>query len=291
MTVIATEPDFDRLARVYRWAEYLALGPLLERTREHFLPQLRSCRHALVLGDGDGRFLARLLQQNQSIEALAIDTSAAMLRLLAARCANAGARLRTHHASAMDTVAPPATDLVVTHFFLDCLTQAQVDALTSALAADLNPGTLWVVSDFRIPPSGLLRPPARLYIRALYFAFGLLTGLRVQSLPDPQAALARAGFTCVGRHTRLFGMLYSELWQLQGSGSATMKVRSAQSAAAALHPPAMTISVQIDRPALHHPDDAQPDPEPAAPSLAEPDPGVFHHDFNDPATTEKPNPA
>jgi hypothetical protein len=33
-----------------------------------------------------------------------------------------------------------------------------------------------------------------------------------------------------------------------------------------------------DRPAPHFPDDALPDPEPAAPSLPGPDPGVFHHD-------------
>lgn len=39
---------------------------------------------------------------------------------------------------------------------------------------------------------------------------------------------------------------------------------------------------QPDRPAPHFQHDAQPDPEPAAPSLSEPDPGVFHHE---PATT------
>ena len=31
--------------------------------------------------------------------------------------------------------------------------------------------------------------------------------------------------------------------------------------------------------------DAQPDPEPAAPSLPEPDPGVFHHQPEPPATS------
>ena len=56
-----SRPNFDRVARLYRWAEYLLLGPLLARTRKHFLPQLTSATHALVLGDGDGRFLAHLL--------------------------------------------------------------------------------------------------------------------------------------------------------------------------------------------------------------------------------------
>lgn len=34
----------------------------------------------------------------------------------------------------------------------------------------------------------------------------------------------------------------------------------------------------IDRPSQHLPNDAQSDPEPAVPSLPEPDPGVFHHE-------------
>ncbi len=42
------------------------------------------------------------------------------------------------------------------------------------------------------------------------------------------------------------------------------------------------------RPQEHLPSDPLPDPEPAAPSLDTPDPGVYHHE---PApTTKKPNP-
>ena len=53
--------NFDLIARPYRWLEYLTFGPALARCRNHFLPQLTDRRAALVLGDGDGRFLARLL--------------------------------------------------------------------------------------------------------------------------------------------------------------------------------------------------------------------------------------
>jgi len=206
-------PNFDRVARIYRWAEYLSLGPLLERTREHFLPQLADRRHALVLGDGDGRFLARLLHQNPTLQALAVDTSAAMLHLLRQRCHFASHRLDTLQTSALAVEAPPATDLIVTHFFLDCLTQPEVDRLTRHLASQMAPGTLWLLSDFAHPPNRLLRPFAALYIRCLYLAFALLTGLRVTRLPDPQTALTTAGFRLLTRHQRLSGLLYTELWQ------------------------------------------------------------------------------
>jgi SAM-dependent methyltransferase len=212
-------PNFDHVARLYRWAEYLALGPLLVRTRNYFLPQLTHCRRALVLGDGDGRFLARLLQQNPSMYVLAVDASAAMLHLLRERCLRAVPRcvhtLRTLQASALEIKPSRDTDLIVTHFFLDCLPQSEVDALTTRLAAQVQPGTLWLLSDFDLPGAHLLRPLAALYIRALYLAFRVLTGLRTTRLPDPQSALARAGFRRIARHQHLCGLLYTELWQRQ----------------------------------------------------------------------------
>ncbi|HEV2577378.1 MAG TPA: class I SAM-dependent methyltransferase [Acidobacteriaceae bacterium] len=208
-----TQPNFDRVAAIYRWAEYISLGPLLQRTRTHFLNQLNNPSRALILGDGDGRFLEQLLRRYPDCTAIAADTSAAMLSKLRNRCAFATTRLTTLHRSALEIDTPPATDLIVTHFLLDCFTQPEVDALTTRLASPLPPGALWLVSDFALPTSRLLRPIARLYIMSLYATFRLLTGLRVRHLPDPQFALARAGLRRIARISFLFGLLYTELWQ------------------------------------------------------------------------------
>jgi ubiquinone/menaquinone biosynthesis C-methylase UbiE len=213
----SNQPNFDRVARLYRWAEYLSLGLLLVRTRNHFLPQLTHCRHALVLGDGDGRFLARLLQRNPDLHVLAVDTSAKMLHLLRERCFSSVPgcvrNLRCMQVSALEIAPSRDTDLIVTHFFLDCLPQFEVDALVARIAAHIQPGTLWLLSDFAVPAAPILRPIAVLYIRALYLAFRLLTGLRTTRLPDPKAALTRVGFQLIARHEHLFGLLYTELWQ------------------------------------------------------------------------------
>jgi len=209
------QPNFDRVASIYRWAEYLTLGPLLQQTRAHFLPELSGRRQALVLGDGDGRFLAQLLRQEPALQATAIDTSARMLVLLHTHCSFAANRLQTQNASALTVDVPPDTDLIVTHFFLDCLTQPEVLALTQRIASTVQPGTLWLLSDFAVPPSRALRPLAALYIRSLYLAFRILTGLRVSQLPDPQTALAASNFIRVVRHERLGGLIYTEIWQRQ----------------------------------------------------------------------------
>lgn len=207
--------NFDPVAKPYRTLERLTLGRALERTREHFLPRLLHTRRALVLGDGDGRFLAALLARNLRLEAEAVDASPQMLALLRARCDASKSRLKTHQQDALTFQPTQTYDLIATHFFLDCLTQPQVEALAQNLVPALEPQGLWVVSDFRIPPRGALHWPARVLVRGLYLAFRILTGLRVTQLPDHERALSQAGLTCKARHVSLGGILTSELWQHQ----------------------------------------------------------------------------
>jgi len=215
MTRPASPANFDRVARLYRWMEYLSFGRALERCRNHFLPQLARCRRALVLGDGDGRFLARLLVANPALHADAVDASGTMLRLLEYRAAtahNTRERLRTHHTDALTFTPGQSCDLIVTHFFLDCLTQSDLDALAHRLARHAKPNALWLVSDFHIP-NGRMHRPARTIVRLLYLAFRLLTGLRTGALPDHAAALIAAGFRRKDCRLSLAGLLTAELWE------------------------------------------------------------------------------
>jgi len=103
-------------------------------------------------------------------------------------------------------------DLVVSHFFLDCLTQEQLDQLVQRTAPALSAGALWLVSDFNIPEGALYRP-ARLCVSSLYLAFRILTGLRVNRLPDYGATLTGTGFKRIVRQEFLGGILFTELWQ------------------------------------------------------------------------------
>ena len=168
-------PDFDRIARPYWLLEYLILGRSLSRTRTEHLAGLTACRRALILGDGDGRFLAALLRANPQLRATAIDGSRTMLQLLTERCAFAAARLRTHQADAV-TFFTAATgeasfDLVTTHFFLDCFSESELSYLIPAIRARLLPGLRPTrLPDF--PP--LLRPAGRIPIRTRHRLGGLL---------------------------------------------------------------------------------------------------------------------
>jgi SAM-dependent methyltransferase len=209
-------PNFDHLAGIYRWLEWISFGPRLSWCRRAFLRLLPHCRRALILGDGDGRFTARLLAQNPALQVDAVDASPAMLSELLRRAGPHACRVKTHLADARFW-NPPRTgyDLVVTHFFLDCLTTAEVATLAARLQFYMRPGALWVLSDFAVPAGWLGPFVAQPLIAFLYWAFGLLTGLKIRRLPDYRHALAASGFALIRQQYRLAGLLVSEMWQLR----------------------------------------------------------------------------
>ena len=94
----------DPIARIYRWLEYASFGRALERCRFRFLDDVAEARCALLLGDGDGRFLDRLLKAAPSVAAETIDSSAEMLSLARVRCGADRVRYRRDDARDRSTL-------------------------------------------------------------------------------------------------------------------------------------------------------------------------------------------
>jgi len=213
--------DFDALAGLYRWMEWLSFGPLLGMCRTAFLSELAEARSAVVLGDGDGRFTARLLRAAPGVRVEAVDASAAMLHALLRRAGENIGRVRPWHGDArfLPQEQPERVpfDLVATHFFLDCLTAEEIAALAHRIADSSVPGAQWVISEFAVPAGWFGRWVARPLVAFLYTAFGLLTGLEVRRLPDYAPGLSAAGFRPERRRTMLGGLLTAEVWRLRKS--------------------------------------------------------------------------
>lgn len=212
--VLSKAANFNGIAQVYRWLEWFTFGPILWRCRCAFLGEIKDSRSALVIGDGDGRFTARLLERNSQVIVEALDASEAMLHQLRLRAAG---NLRRVHARLADARRPYLLvrkfDLIVTHFFLDCLTTSEVEALALQIRGRLEPNAAWVISEFAVPDSLYGRMVARPLVSALYFAFGLLTGLTIRQLPEHHDALQTAGFVLAQRRKWLGGLLVSEIWR------------------------------------------------------------------------------
>ena len=207
-------PNFDPLAKPYRWLEYLTFGPYLQRTRTHFLNELTHCRHALVLGDGDGRFTAQLLRINPQVQIHAVDASPKMLAALQKSAGSNANRISTEAADLRHWQPSPDTryDLIATHFVLDCLTTEEIAHLAQRLISSIAPGAQWLISDFAVPENALGRGIAKSLIRLLYLAFRLLTNLRITHLPDYPQSLTQAGWRLQRDFPHLGGLLVSQIW-------------------------------------------------------------------------------
>jgi ubiquinone/menaquinone biosynthesis C-methylase UbiE len=212
---VTPRPHFDRLAPAYQALERITFGGLLHWCRTAHLERLRECRRALVLGDGDGRFLADLLRTNPEVEVDSLDVSAGMITLARQRIATipeAASRVRFVLADAR-TDPLPATgyDLVVTNFFLDCFRPAELAVVVRRVAEVCSPAAMWVDGDFRLPPKGAGRFAAKFLLAAMYGFFGIATRLQARHLTYPAPLLAE-GFSLREEASRLRGFLSARLW-------------------------------------------------------------------------------
>jgi ubiquinone/menaquinone biosynthesis C-methylase UbiE len=203
----------DPIARWYQLFEYLVFGRALQRRRLEFLKEVADVRSVLILGDGDGRFTAEFVKQNPQAVVESVDSSARMLQLAERRVGSANVQFRVGDAR---TIALSGKyDLVVTHFFLDCFTNEELDKLVERITGRCMPNARWLVSEFGLPLAGVPRFAARALIRIMYFFFRVLTGLRVTHLPNYAPVLARNGFQIMQRQTAAGGLLISELFRAQ----------------------------------------------------------------------------
>ena len=226
-----TPPRFDRLAPHYRRLEAATFGPLLHWCRTALLDQLGDARRVVILGEGDGRFLADFLHRNRAATVDVIDASPAMNALAKSRVEpvpGASGRVRFHRADARAFDLPRGIyDLAVTNFFLDCFPASELGPLVDRIADSLTPGGRWLVGDFARPARPIHRAPARVALAVMYACFRLETRIAAGSLVDPRPLLRARGLGVLGARRRLGGFLVSELWgQSDGPGRGVRRTLS-----------------------------------------------------------------
>lgn len=179
------------------------------------LPYVTECRRALIVGDGDGRFLDALLRQNAHVEVDSVDVSPGMIALARRRIAalpDADSRVRFTIADVRSDPLPgTGYDLLVTNFVLDCFTPAELAGVIDRLTAVATPSARWVVGDFGVP-AGRWRPAGLITLAGMYAFFRIVTGISASSLVNPSPLLTARGWVATGEATWLAGFLCSRLW-------------------------------------------------------------------------------
>jgi SAM-dependent methyltransferase len=202
--------NFDRIAPHYRWLETITMGHALQRCRTAWLDTVTDARDDLILGEGNGRFLAECGCRLKEARFTVVDGSAKMLALA-----------RRRHPDAVFIQAelpgwkplPESFDLIVTHFFLDCFPAEEVREVVESLAAAARPRARWLLADFREPERGARRLRARLLLALAYGFFGIAAGVRAHRLTAPDPTLTACGFHLKERVLYKAGLLHSDVWQ------------------------------------------------------------------------------
>lgn len=211
--------SFDAVAPWYRALETIAFGKALQRARVACLSEVSKPRHALILGEGNGRFVVELLRMHPDVEVEVVDASRRMIDLARARVerelADAVNRVRFCHADAVSWQPSFSYDLIVTHFFFDCFNAGQIAALADKLAAAATENATWLLADFTVPESPLGRLRSRLSLVAMYSFFRIVSRIDAKTLVDASPFVASHGFSLENEHRSLNGTLKSQLWRRQ----------------------------------------------------------------------------
>lgn len=208
---------FDGLAPYYAGLERAVFGAALQAARLAYLPALLSAERVLILGEGDGRFLARLLKSNPRCLVDSVDSSSAMLARSRRRVGAEAERVRFIAADAR-TFQPKARDYdaVVTSYFLDMFTSQTLAKCLPRWSEGLRPGGRWAVSDFHLPPDGFGKWRSRVYLTVLYAFFRRVTGIEASQLIPTQALFERSGLALQEERYFKGGLLRAALYRKDG---------------------------------------------------------------------------
>ncbi|MFO0935425.1 MAG: class I SAM-dependent methyltransferase [Gemmataceae bacterium] len=213
-------PNFDRLAPLYAGLEWITFGRLLQSCRVAMLPHVRDCRKVLIVGDGDGRFLAALLdalpEALPEVTVDSVDISAGMIELARKRIGGKEANQKRVRFTVADIRHDPIPgqdyDLIVTNFLLDCFPAQELELVIDRLNQVALPDAKWIVGDFALPQTPWKRWLSRLVLAGMYVFFRIVTRLPARSLVDPSPLLKARGWVPRSETAWLSGFLVSRLW-------------------------------------------------------------------------------
>jgi ubiquinone/menaquinone biosynthesis C-methylase UbiE len=196
--------------------EAFLAGNKLQACRTAFLHLAGGCRNVLLLGEGNGRFLVACRTNIPNARITVVDSSRLMLDSAAARLLARGFTLEniSMHCADVRTLdlGTAEFDLIATNFFLDCFGERDLPPLLEKIGKAARPRCLWLLSDFRIPPHGIIRLRALIIHRLMYAFFRTVTGLPASRIVLPDEMLHRSGFDRQAQRTMDWDLLVSEVW-------------------------------------------------------------------------------
>lgn len=189
---------FDRLASSYGGLEHFLFGSRLQEMRCVYLSQLANCQDILLIGEGTGLFLEKLLTVNPKAKVTVIDQSAKMIKRARGRVAGQDLHRVTFQTVAFENFrSANQFDGVCTFFFWDCFEKDRIREMLPLLPHYIKREGLWVEVDFVEDQRGAR--PSRIWdyflLRFLYGFFGWATGIEARWVEEIEPLAKENGFS------------------------------------------------------------------------------------------------
>jgi len=166
----------------------MVFGDAIRRAQVHFLFYIPPNAHILVVGGGTGWIIDEIWKRKQETTFVYIDISSEMIRRAKKLVRE---QYPTHmqniefRTGSLDLLTDTDTfDVVITPFFLDLFTSAQLPGISQRLISVLKQKGIWLFTDFHLPPSQPMRTVATLLIRTMYLFFRVVTHISAKKLPN-----------------------------------------------------------------------------------------------------------
>lgn len=207
---------YNRLSSVYAWLEHLAFANTLMRARLSLLPELKSAKEILILGEGDGRFLRQAVSYLAEARFVVLEQSPNMIALAKQRFSSAELERIQFIECDIQTgkeQLKPGFDAIITCFFLDMFNATGICNILETFSPYLKDAGYWYYVDFAETGKGVNRLYQQAYLRLMYWFFAWQTGLETQKLVNPHSLFEALGFRLQGQNDLHFHFLSSRLYQ------------------------------------------------------------------------------
>lgn len=177
--------NFSNITPIYDLLGTLAFAGRLHKSQQYMLELYpKSVENILIIGGGTGKFLTEIVSSIKFNELIYIDISPGMIKSARKKIVkNSPDQLSNIEfiCGGINNLPKKDYDLVITHYFLDCLTPESYLKIVEELKNSLKPTGLWSMVDFYNTNQDPLK---KRFISLLYRFFHITCNLPSIQLTD-----------------------------------------------------------------------------------------------------------
>ncbi|HNP17351.1 MAG TPA: class I SAM-dependent methyltransferase [Fulvivirga sp.] len=200
--------NFNRIAPMYDMLSKTIFGNTIRNAQKSHLNQIEAKKRIVIVGGGSGKILLDLNQLGLELDVIYVELSTSMMERAMAIQPIINLNVEFVCADVLQ-MELPASDVIITNFFLDVFTEPNLNAVMIKLAAALRPNGIWLCTDFVLTRKFF----NDMLVWAMYAFFRVTTNLEGGRLLDFEEYFSKIGFQCIVSKTYFNRMIMSSCYK------------------------------------------------------------------------------